>query len=132
MVRHELGMGIAQATKVALRIAALLLTALGGVGAVRAADEAAPKPLDLSLPRQAGQWTGVATRARPDAQPALGAAPQPAHTLAVPARPQPYGTGYEARRSSGASGGALGAAGPGPQGAAVSPPGPRGGNGKGR
>ena len=67
MDRHELGTGIAQATRVQLRIAAWLLIALGGVGAARAADEAATKPLDLSLPRQAGQWIGV-TRGNEDGQ----------------------------------------------------------------
>ena len=132
MDRHELGTGIAQATRVQLRIAAWLLIALGGVGAARAADEAATKPLDLSLPRQAGQWTGVASRERQDARPAVSAGSQPPRALATQAQRQPYGTGYEARMSSGAAAGALGAAGIGPQGTAASPAGPRGGNGKGR
>jgi len=133
MVRHELITGIAQAARVQLRIAAVLLVALGGADAVQAADEAAPKPLDLSLPRQAGQWTGVASRERPDARPELGAGSQQPRSPAVHSRPQPYGTGYEARMSAGAFTGAAGATGAGPQGGGNGAPGgPRGGNGKGR
>lgn len=132
MVKHELSEEIAQAVRVQLRIAALLLTALGGADAARAAGEPAAKSLDLSLPRQAGQWTGVASREHEDARPEVGAGPQQMRTLAVQSRHQPYGTGYEARMSSGATAGALGAAGTGPQGTAASPVGPRGGNGKGR
>ena len=130
MVRHELITGIAQVARVQLRIAAVLLVALGGADAVQAADEAAPKPLDLSLPRQAGQWTGVASRERQQPRPELAFGAQKQRTLAV--QPQPYGTGYEARMSSRASAGAVGAAGAGGQGPAVSPAGPRGGHGKGR
>jgi hypothetical protein len=130
MVRHELSTGIAQAARVQLRIAAWLLIALGGVEAARAADEAVTKPLDLSLPRQAGQWTGVASRERTEPRPEFAFGAQQQRTLAV--QPQPYGTGYEARMSSRASAGALGAAGAGAQGPAVSPAGPRGGHGKGR
>lgn len=132
MVKHELSTVIAQAAWVQLRIAALILTLLGGVDAARAAGEPAAKPLDLSLPRQAGQWTGVASREHEDARPEVGAGPQRVRTLAVQARQQPYGTGYEARMSSGAAAGALGATGTGPQGTDASPVGPRGGNGKGR
>lgn len=132
MVKQEFSTEIAQGVLAQLRIAALLLSALGGTDAARAAGEAAAKPLDLSLPRQAGQWSGVASRERQDARPEVGSGPQQQRTLGVQARPQPYGAGYEARMSSGASGGAFGAAGTGPQGAAISPAAPRGGNGKGR
>lgn len=133
MDRHELGAGIAQAARVQLRTAAWLLIALGGVGAARAAGEPAAKPLDLSLPRQAGQWIGVTSRERQDERPAVGTGSLPPRTLAVQAQPQPYGTGYEARMSSGASTGATGAAGTGPQGGgAASPGGSRGGNGRAR
>lgn len=130
MVKHEFCTGIAHGARAQLRIAALLLTALCA-DAAWAAGEAAAKPLDLSLPREAGQWTGVASRERQDPRPEPGSQAQQ-RTLAVQARPQPYGTGYEARMSSGAGGGAFRAAGNGAQGAAVSPGAPRGGNGKGR
>lgn len=132
MVKHEFSAGIAQAARAQLRIAAVLLAALGGADAVRAAGEAAAKPLDLSLPRQAGQWTSVASREGRDQRPEVGSGPQQQRVLAVQPRSQPYGTGYEARMSSGASGGAFDAAGAGPRGAAVAPATPRGGNGKGR
>ena len=114
MDRHELGTGIAQATRVQLRIAAWLLIALGGVGAARAAGVLEARGglarVQLRIGGETGQLIdGVIRRL-----------------------PQPYGTGYEARMSSGAAAGALGAAGVGPQGTAASPAGPRGGNGKGR
>jgi hypothetical protein len=132
MAEHAFSTGIAPAARAQLRIAAVLLAAMGGADAAQAAGEAAAKPLDLSLPRQAGQWTGVASRETGEARPALGASPQPPRTLAVQARHQPYGTGYEARMSAGASAGAFGAAGAASQRAGPSPAAPRGGNGKGR
>lgn len=132
MVRHEFSTGMARAARAPWRIAALLLAGLAATDAARAADQVASKPLDLSLPRQAGQWTGVASRERQDPRPEIGGgAPQP-RALAVQARPRPYGTGYEARMSSGVAAAAPGAVGAGPQGAAASPAAPRGGGGKGR
>ncbi|WP_341893345.1 hypothetical protein [Variovorax sp. YR752] len=132
MVKHEFSTGMARAARAPWRIAALLLAGLAATDAARAADQDATKPLDLSLPRQAGQWTGVASRERQDPRAEIGAGAQQPRRLAVQARPQPYGTGYEARMSSGVATGAAGAAGAGPQGAGASPAAPRGGHGKGR
>ena len=57
------------------------------------------KPLDLTVPRQAGQWTGLAERsALPEPAPAASS-PTRAADAGARTRSQPYGTGYEARMS---------------------------------
>lgn len=108
---------------VAARTAAMLL-ALVSMAAARAAAESAPapeKPLDLTVPRQAGQWTGLDVRTQQDVPSLAASAPTRTQNPAVRLRSQPYGTGYEARRL---PGGAAGS----PAGNAGAPPaaGPRG------
>lgn len=73
------------------------------------------KPLDLTVPRQAGQWVGLAERsALPEPEPAASR-PTRAAEAGARTRSQPYGTGYEARMSAGpAVGGPGRAAGPPP------------------
>lgn len=132
MVRHEFGAAVAEGTRARWRIATLLLAALGGLDAAWSADQAGAKPLDLPLSRQAGQWTGTASRERQASPREPGADARLQRTQALQPRPHPYGTGYEARMSSSASGGEFGAADDGPRGHAVPAAGPRGGNGKGR
>lgn len=67
------------------------------------------KPLDLTVPRQAGQWTDLAVRSVP-LEPALASSgtARPADATATPARSRPYGTGYEARMSPAAAMGSPG------------------------
>jgi hypothetical protein len=118
--------------------AALLLGALGTATAVRAAGPSAAsapsKPLDLTLPREAGQWTGVASRVQEQERLEAGPGPQAERRLNLRVRQQPYGTGYEARMSAGmggaaAAGPATGGAG-GPAGAGAAAPGRGGGRGR--
>lgn len=104
----------------------LLLAALGA--ATHAADPAsstAAKLLDLSLPRDAGQWSGTASRVQQQERLEAGPGVPQEKALTIHARQQPYGAGYEARMSREGAGGAFGAAaaapgmaGPGAQGGA--------------
>jgi hypothetical protein len=108
----------------------LLVAVLGGVA--RAAEPAASAPLDLSLPREAGQWTGVASRVRQDTLreegPAASGARQARNGPNPRERGQPYGTGYEARMTAQRSGGGMtGSVGAGPGRAGGAPAAPRGG-----
>lgn len=140
MVTHRSTTALTRGVRTLRRIVMLLLAALGAATAAQAADPAsspAAKPLDLSLPRDAGQWTGVASRVQPQARPQDIGEMQAERGLTVRARHQPYGTGYEARMSRQSAGAAFGAAaagtgaaGPGPQGSAGAAP--RGGAGRGR
>ena len=120
----------------------LLLATLAAATAAQAAGKpAAPnaKPLDLSLPRDAGQWTGVASRVQQQERLEAGPGLPQEKALTIRERRQPYGTGYEARMSREGPAGAFGAAaagpataGPGAQGGAGQVAAPRGGAGKGR
>lgn len=58
------------------------------------ADVAAAKPLNLSLPREAGSYRTFGTPARPGPQSGQGNVPSVDAAL-------PYGSGYEARRGPG-------------------------------
>lgn len=117
------------------RWAGLLLIAVLG-GPAQAAEPAASAPLDLRLPREAGQWTGVASRVpqvtRREQGPAADGAPQERNGSSPRERAWPYGTGYEARMSAQQSGGGMtGSAGAGAGRAGGAPAAPRGG-GRGR
>jgi hypothetical protein len=134
--------GSARGARARRRIAMLLLAALGAAAATHAADAAsspAAKPLDLSLARDAGQWTGTAFRVQQQERLEAGPGLAQEKALTIHAGQQPYGTGYEARMSREVPGGAFGAAsagpgmaGPGAQGGAGQGAAPRSGAGKGR
>ena len=104
---------------------------LGMLPMAIAQQAATEKPLDLRVPRQAGQWTGVAERTRPEDRAMAASSPVPSHEAEGRVRGQPYGTGYEARMSPRAAMGSPG--GPSGAGGGAGPPpaaAPRGGRGR--
>jgi hypothetical protein len=66
------------------------------------------KPLDLTVPRQAGQWTDLAVRNVPLEPAPVASSPARPADAAARTRNQPYGTGYEARMSPMAASGGPG------------------------
>ncbi len=90
-------------------VMSLALSAMAAAGPMSTEGSGkSEKPLDLTVPRQAGQWTDLAVRsvAREPTLAAFGPA-RPADAT-PPTRSQPYGTGYEARMSPAAAMGSPG------------------------
>lgn len=99
-------------------VMSLAVSSMAALGQA-AAQDSGPKAstLDLTVPMQAGQWTGLAVRNAPLESALAASSPTRPADAGARTRSQPYGTGYEARMSPGAAMGSSGRA-------AGSPPAP--------
>lgn len=93
----------------AMLLAPLWMPAMGQAAAQGSGTS--EKPLDLTVPRQAGQWTGLAERSAPPEPAPAASSPARGADAGARTRSQPYGTGYEARMSPAAAMGGPGRAG---------------------